>query len=162
MSNVPESTDSALDLAAFLPYRLSVIATKISTRLSRLYVERFGIAIPEWRIVAVLGQFNDVSADFVCMKTEMDKVTVSRAVSKLLAKRYVTRSFAHEDKRRSVLNLAAKGRQVYQQIVPLALGFERALTAGMGAPDMTRLETLLDKLNMTIDGLVEATEFPLR
>ena len=77
---------SALELGTFLPYRLSVLANRVSRELAALYGERFGIAIPEWRVIAVLGQHTDVSADFVCARTDMDRVTVSRAVARLLVK----------------------------------------------------------------------------
>jgi len=39
----------ALRLETFLPYRLSVLANEVSTRLASVYAERFGLTIPEWR-----------------------------------------------------------------------------------------------------------------
>lgn len=146
-----------LDLAGFLPYRLSVLANRISSQLAAVYAERFDIGIPEWRVIAVLGQFDGVSADFVCEKTQMDRVTVSRAVARLLKKRYITRRFRAEDRRRSRLSLAAAGRNTYAEIVPIARRYEAALRVGLDAASRQRLDALLDELQQRTDGLDPTT-----
>ncbi len=137
---------ASLELADFLPYRLSVLANRVSRELSGLYAERFGIAIPEWRVIAVLGQSEDVSADFVCAQTDMDKVTVSRAVARLIEKRYVRRRSLPEDRRCSMLNLTAAGRRIYAEIVPLARDYERGLLDALSAAERTALEHALGAL----------------
>lgn len=121
----------SLNLEAFLPYQLSVLANQISGQLARVYAERFRLTIPEWRVMAVLGQFPGVSAQEVGTRTEMDRVTVSRAVARLLAKRYVARNFSDQDRRRSELQLSARGQAVYAEVVPLARAYERALAAAL-------------------------------
>src|SRR3546814_16183839 len=72
-----------LTLERFLPYRLSVITNRISGALSRHYAARFGISIPEWRVIANLGRYPGLSANQVAERSAMDKVTVSRAVAGL-------------------------------------------------------------------------------
>ncbi len=137
---------ASLALAEFLPYRLSVLANRVSRELSGLYAERFGIAIPEWRVIAVLGQSEDVTADYVCAQTDMDKVTVSRAVARLIAKRYVRRRLLPEDRRCSMLNLTAAGRRVYADIVPLARDYERGLLDTLNHAERSALEQALTAL----------------
>ncbi|MGE3774934.1 MAG: MarR family winged helix-turn-helix transcriptional regulator [Gammaproteobacteria bacterium] len=142
------SPPDALALGAFLPYRLSVLASRVSRELSALYAERFGVAIPEWRVIAVLGQHEDVSADFVCAKTDMDKVTVSRAVARLLEKKLVLRRASTTDRRRSMLRLSSAGRRVYAEIVPLARGYERQLLDALGRDERAALERALVALEL--------------
>src|SRR5438445_5347964 len=72
-----------LELERFLPYRLSVLTNRISTAIARVYVRRFGLTVPEWRVMAVLGRFGEMPANAVCERTAMDKVRVSRAVARL-------------------------------------------------------------------------------
>ncbi len=139
-----------LDLSSFLPYRLSVLANRISAQLASAYGVRFGITIPEWRVMAVLGQFEGVSADFVCKKTEMDRVTVSRAVARLLRKHYIKRIFEASDRRRSRLDLAAAGRAVYSQIVPLAQRYETTLVCALDTPAIAELDCLIQKLQAQV------------
>ncbi len=147
----------ALRLESFLPYRLSVLANQVSTQLAAVYAERFDLTIPEWRVMAVLGEVSDVSADFVCDKTRMDRVTISRAVARLLDKRYILRRFRAEDRRRSSLTLSAGGRRVYQQIVPLARRYEDALSAGLSLEDRANLDHLLSLLQTRAGALGEET-----
>src|SRR5688500_7671037 len=82
----PRGPDHAvLALARFLPYRLSVRSNRISPAISGIYVDRFGLSITEWRVIAVLGRFPGLSANEVADRTAMDKVAVSRAVARLIA-----------------------------------------------------------------------------
>ena len=135
-----------LNLKEFLPYRLSVVTNRISASFARLYSEKFNLSIPEWRVMAVLGQQPGVSADEVCNETEMDKVPVSRAVSKLLDKGLLKRDFSGQDRRRSILHLSEAGYGMYAQIVPMALSYEAELKAALTAEEQSQLEALLDKL----------------
>ena len=136
-----------LNLEKFLPYRLSVVTNKISNALANLYSEKFDLTINEWRIMAVLGQYPCLSADEVCIKTEMDKVGVSRAVIKLLKKKYIKRKFFEKDRRRSILELSKSGYRVYDRIVPIAHEFERQLIQSLSRKDLKNLDTVLDHLN---------------
>ena len=54
-------------------------------------------------------------------RPKMDKVPVSRAVTKLLDKGLLKRDFSGDDRRRSILHLSEAGYGMYAQIVPLAL-----------------------------------------
>ena len=137
-----------LNLRQFLPYQLSIVTNRISASFARLYSEKFNLSIPEWRVMAVLGQQPGLSADEVCGETEMDKVPVSRAVSKLLGKGLLKRNFSGTDRRRSILCLSEAGYGMYAQIVPLALAYEAELKAALTAEERSQLERLLEKLLM--------------
>src|SRR5690606_39812927 len=98
-----------LELERFLPYRLSVISNHISQTIADAYAERFGIGITEWRVLAVLGRYPELSANGVAERTAMDKVAVSRAVARLLRTGLIEREVHGSDRRRSVLRLSAAG-----------------------------------------------------
>ena len=136
----------SLNLKEFLPYQLSIVTNRISASFARLYSEKFNLSIPEWRVMAVLGQQPGLSADEVCSETEMDKVPVSRAVSKLLNKGLLNRELSGRDRRRSVLHLSEAGYGMYAQIVPLALAYEVELKSALTGEEQAQLDVLLDKL----------------
>ncbi len=138
---------ATLDLQQFLPYRLSVLANRSSDALAREYSQRFGLGVTEWRVMAVLGRYRQLSANEVAQHTAMDKVAVSRAVARLLDAGRLTREFADDDRRRSVLRLSPAGRAVYRRIVPLALQFEDLILAGMSRRERALLFRLLDRLD---------------
>lgn len=145
-----------LDLNGFLPYRLSVVTNKVSRLMAELYASRFSLSIAEWRVMAVLGQQPGLSAEQVCRRTEMDKVTVSRAVAKLRDKALIERQVDSDDRRRSVLRLSHAGHGVYVQIVPLARDFEYRLRSGLSASESDSLDRLLSKLDDHIRDLGQA------
>lgn len=140
-------SDGSLILAEFLPYRLSVLANRISRDLSRLYASEFGLSINEWRILAILGVYPGLSADRVCHRSEMDKVTVSRTVSRLRKRNLLSRRTDTGDRRRSVLNLTPQGTEIYRRIVPLAQSYERALLERLSAKSRRGLDEILTELD---------------
>lgn len=135
-----------LALERFLPYRLSVLANVVSSNLARQYAERFGLSVSQWRVLAVLGRFPDLSAGEVAEKTAMDKVMVSRAVAGLLVDGRLQRRTDSGDRRRSVLRLSPEGWTVYERIVPLARAYEARLMAALPARDFQALDRAIDTL----------------
>ena len=135
-----------LDLEHFLPYRLSVLSNRISQAIATRYAQRFGIGVTEWRVVAVLGRYPDLSAREVAARTAMDKVAVSRALARLLERGFVERDTHGDDRRRSVLALSRSGKRIYDQIAPLALDLERRLLSRLDGDERAALDALLDKL----------------
>jgi DNA-binding MarR family transcriptional regulator len=144
---------AALHLEKFLPYRLSVVTNRISGALSRHYADRFGIGIPEWRVIANLGRTPGLTANEVVERSAMDKVTVSRAVAALEQKGLLTRERDSGDKRKSRLTLSGKGQTVYAEIAPLALGFERELLTALTVEEAAQLDRIIDRLNGKMDSL---------
>jgi DNA-binding MarR family transcriptional regulator len=139
-----------LDLERFLPYRLSVLSNRISDAVARAYRERFGLGVTEWRVMAVLGRYPGLSAGAVAQRTAMDKVAVSRAVARLLERGLLARDTHGDDRRRSVLTLSSTGRRVHDQVVPLALAYERELLAPLDPAERVALARLLSRLGSSL------------
>jgi DNA-binding MarR family transcriptional regulator len=136
----------ALALDAFLPYRLSVLSNRVSRAIARRYAEAFDLSIPEWRVIAVLGQRAGLTATEIAEATEMDKVAVSRAVAKLVSKRRVAARDDPKDARRQILSLSAQGVSVHARIAPMALDSEARLLAALSPKERAQLDALIDRL----------------
>lgn len=136
-----------LDLDRFLPYRLSVLSNRLSSAIAREYSQRFDLGVTEWRVMAILGRTPELSANQVAQRAAMDKVAVSRAVARLLASGRIERDFDEDDRRRSVLRLSEAGYAIYDDIVPLALDFERQVLGELPAQERALLFRLLDRLD---------------
>jgi DNA-binding MarR family transcriptional regulator len=139
-------SDDVLALERFVPYRLSVLTNTVSRALARVYQERFGLSIPQWRVMAVLGRFPSLSANEVADKTAMDKVTVSRAVAGMLADGVLEREPDSADRRRASLRLSRRGKAIYDELVPVARAYERRLLAALSADEQQALDRLMAKL----------------
>ena len=135
-----------LDLERFVPYQLSLLSNVVSQEIAEAYGERFGLAITEWRILAVLGRFPGMSAAGVAERSAMDKVAVSRAVARLLERGLLHRETHGDDRRRSVLELSEAGRKVYSEVAPLALSYERELLAPLSEDERLQFSRMLDRL----------------
>ena len=135
-----------LTLEEFMPYRLARLSSTVSTTIARAYDKEFGLSIPEWRVIAVLGRFPGLSAVEVAEQTFLDKVAVSRAVTKLIKNGRIDRQFADADRRRSILNLSEKGREVHDRVAKLALKFEDDLLDGVDEADIEQFNAVMDKL----------------
>jgi len=147
-----------LDLEHFLPYRLSVLSNRISQAIATRYAQRFGIGVTEWRVIAVLGRYPDLSAGEVAARTAMDKVAVSRALARLLERGFVERDTHGDDRRRSILALSRDGKRIYDEIAPLALDLERRLLSRLDAGERAALDALLDKLAGGVEHLADAPQ----
>ncbi len=135
-----------LILEEFLPYRLAVLSHTVSNKIANVYEERFQVSIPEWRVIAILGRFPGLSAVEVAQRTMLDKVAVSRAVTKLIKNGRLDREFADADRRRSILNLSEEGRRIHDEIAPLAMQFERDLLHGISEEDFERFNLVMERL----------------
>ena len=129
-----------------MPFRLSVLANRMTRAVAVVYMRRFHLSAPEWRTLAVLGRFGTMTANSVVERTAMDKVRVSRAVSRLLQLGHITRRTDPGDRRRAILDLTSSGLSVYRQIVPRALAVETEMLAALTDDERTAFEATISKL----------------
>jgi DNA-binding MarR family transcriptional regulator len=147
MRNSPaRRAETPLDLDRFMPYRLSVLSNRVSSAIAKEYSERFGLTVPEWRVMAVLGGAPDLSARDVAERTAMDKVQVSRALDSLTRARRVARTPDPRDGRIARLALTAKGRAIYDEVVPLALHLEEVFLSALKPEERRSFDALMAKL----------------
>ena len=135
-----------LTLDRFLPYRLSVASNAVSTRISFSYRKRFGLKIPEWRLIAILAAHESLTPQEIGQAGELDKITVSRAAAALIERGLVAQRRNPGDGRSHFLSLTRDGRALYLEIAPAALTMEAELLAGFSAEERKTLESLLRRI----------------
>lgn len=134
-------------LADFLPYLLSVTSNAVSDRIADEYRARFGLKIPEWRVMAVLGDAGAMTQRSLVGATRMDKVAVNRACKVMEARGLIARSPNDADGRSHHLELTEAGRTMHGAIMPIALDMERRLFSTFDAGERAMFKTLLARLN---------------
>jgi DNA-binding MarR family transcriptional regulator len=147
-SNAPADAPEILALERFVPFRLSVLANRLTRAVARVYSQRFRLSAPEWRTMAVLGRYGAMTANNVVERTAMDKVRVSRSVARLLSAGHITRQADPEDRRRAILDLTQNGRETYRQIVPLVLAVEAELLTGLDPEERALFDRVMVKLEV--------------
>jgi DNA-binding MarR family transcriptional regulator len=142
---VTNNAMAKLQLEQFLPYRLNRIASAVSQDFRSVYGPHHDLTIPEWRVLATLGQFEEISAKEIGQHSSMHKTKVSRAVRALEERRWLKRRESEEDRREEILSLTALGQKTYREIVPKALAFERHILDELG-PEAEVVLNALERL----------------
>jgi DNA-binding MarR family transcriptional regulator len=138
--------DAPLKLEEFLPYRLNVVASLVSQALSRVYAQRYGIGVPEWRVLVTLGQYGVMTGKAVGAHSHMHKTKVSRAVAMLEKRKLLSRRANRADMRESFLSLTPAGRTIYEDLAPIALEFALKLTESVNPGDRAAFDRALQQL----------------
>jgi DNA-binding MarR family transcriptional regulator len=150
-----DSDQSGGQLAGFLPYQLSVASNAVSSLIAERYRKRFGLKIPEWRVMAVLGDSGSMTQRGLTAATVMDKVAVNRAVKVLEERGLVGRVPNPGDGRSHLLELTGEGRAIHAEVMPLARGIERELLDGLAEGEEATLRRLLAGLRGRADQLAQ-------
>ena len=140
-------------LADFLPYQLSVTSNAVSGRIALEYRSRFGLKVPEWRVMAVLGDSGAMTQRQLTAFTLMDKVAVNRACKELEERGLASREPNAKDGRSHLLELTAAGRQMHGEIMPLALEMERRLFSNFTANEIEAFRALLVRIKEEVRDL---------
>ena len=146
-----------LRLEEFLPHRLNVLSSLVSQALTRVY-GRYGIGIPEWRVLVTLGENGVLTGKGVGAQTHMHKTKVSRAVAQLEERKFLTRRANRADLRESFLSLTPAGRAVYEELAPSALAFMDRLAEVVAIADRPAFDRAVKQLTKRSAELVAEAE----
>ena len=133
-------------LEEFLPFRLAVASESVARVIARNYLQRSGLAMPEWRLLAAVGRFSVLSPTAAGERTSMDKVKVSRAAASLVARGLLRQAQDPEDGRGRLLRLTRKGAAIYAGVKPMAQEIETLLAAGLTKAEWSVLHKALGRL----------------
>lgn len=121
------SDDPDFDLADFLPYLLNQAAEAASLGFQKIYRNDYGMLRTEWRVLFHLGRYGDMTATEIGARSSIHKTKISRAVSALEAKRFLSRAGSDSDRRSARLSLTAAGQAAYRNLVRQAADYDRSL-----------------------------------
>ncbi len=140
------STDDDFDLQDFLPYLLNQAADASSRGFQGYYKAKYGMLRTEWRVVFHLGRNGKLTAKEICERAQIHKTKVSRAVSALEAKRFLTRSEVRKDRRQEDLELTQSGTKAYLDLKVEAGRFDNSLVSKISKADRLVLRRCLRQI----------------
>jgi DNA-binding MarR family transcriptional regulator len=141
------------DARELMADRLATLSNLVNRGLARLYSVRFGLTVSDWRVLTVISRYPGVSSNAVCELAGMDKVRVSRAVSRLLESGRIERRSDKRDRRRARLYATEEGLDIHAEVVPVARAYEAKLMAELSDSEARLLEQLLGTLENAANGI---------
>lgn len=127
--------------------------SQILARRTRALNERlrpYGLDYPRWRVLAVLQEHSGATMGRLADLTSVDRTTLTRTLGLMERAGLVSRRERQSDRRSLAISLTAKGRRLFERILPLALSeTDRALT-GFSSEEIGALR---DRLKRMADNL---------
>lgn len=141
---MPKNDD--FDLTAFLPYLLNQAAEESSLAFTQLYKNKYGMLRTEWRVLFHLGAFGQMTATDIVTRAKIHKTKISRAVTKLVEKRFVTRERSEDDRRQEFLALTPLGTAAYLDLRSVAENYDAEMSAKFTDGEVRLLRMMLRRL----------------
>lgn len=135
-----------VDLPDFIPYLLNLAAEETSLEFKEYYKSKFGLLRTEWRVIFHLGTYGDMLAKDICSRGNLHKTKVSRAVSALEKRRFLTRTQLLSDRRHEVLHLTRQGVCAFEDLQSAAGIYSRKLADKFGDEELDMLRVLLKSM----------------
>ncbi len=142
------------ELTRFFPYRLAVLADRVSLAVSQVYADRYDLTRAEWRVVAALGTNGAMAAKDIGPYSTLDKMQVSRAVARLEASGYIVRDEDEADRRAKILRLTASGQALVRKLAPLVLAREDHILGALSSSERAALDGFMDAVLRRAEGLI--------
>lgn len=136
-----------IDLRDYFPFFLGTISNRWTTTSSRIYLDRFGIGIGEWRVLASIRSLEQASSQAIVNLIAMDPAAVSRSMAKLESGGFVEPVKGKFAGRTKPYTLTEAGIELHARISDLALQREDQLLSGLDAQEREGLLRLMRKVN---------------
>jgi DNA-binding MarR family transcriptional regulator len=141
----------ALDLTRFLPYRLAVISFRVGQEIATLYRARFRLQQQEWKVLSIIASYGSLRSTELTKHGTLDRVTVSRVLTRLERRRLVQRRPHPRDRRTYHVTLSERGWEMYREIAEAAKKKEAEILLALGESEQKALFRLLSKLDEYFD-----------
>lgn len=141
-----DNAEQQLELSQYFPYQLSTLDTAVSRSMSQLYSGRFNLNRQEWRVMAALGNNKAMTAKEIAINCNLEKMQVSRTVSRLKDSDLLLQQEDHDDRRYTRLSLTEKGKSIYRKLVPLLLAREAFILSALSEEEFHQLLNLMSKI----------------
>ena len=156
--NGPRQAGAVVNLDRYVPAYLTWIANKLSRGASQHYLGVFNVGIETWRCLVLLAVEKSISAQQISKVIGLDKASVSRCFKSMQAKKLITLGLDAADGRLRMATLTAKGRQLHDQMLGVALEREKVLLSVLTEQEQEILIGLLRRLHENLPAVETATQ----
>ena len=134
------------DMATFVPYKVSILATHFRQAIAELYKPALGITEGEWKVLVTIAHHGPLASSNIGTHMTLDRMAVSRALSRLIDLGLVRRRPHASDQRISMVWLTASGERSFDTLAREAAALERKALRHFSSTEKTQLLRLIGKL----------------
>jgi DNA-binding MarR family transcriptional regulator len=127
-------------------FRVYALASSLFKGATQYYTPRFGVGLPEMRVLSNLDSEGPLAAYQIIALTVMDKGLVSRVLVALRRRRLVTSSAPRTDPRRRTWELTRGGQELVNRLRPEWQRREAMIQACLSETERGMLLGLLERL----------------
>jgi DNA-binding MarR family transcriptional regulator len=139
-----------LDLGGFLPYRLSMLAQRLSREIEERQRRLHKLAMKDWKVMQIMAVHGELlPADIRRMGTQ-NKAQISRALKCLLDRGLVAKHPHAGDSRTFGVSFTEAGWSMYEAMVPRMRARHDKILSGLSAAEARELRRLLDRLEESL------------
>lgn len=139
------------NLSDFLPYKLAVLAERVSRRLAVEYDRLYGLTVAEWRVMVHVQRTGKASVRDIHDFANLDKARISRAVHRLEGDGLVKKCASEGDGRLVDITLTGKGRRALSEIIPAVTRVETGLLQALSDKEAQQLSDIIETLHAVLD-----------
>jgi DNA-binding MarR family transcriptional regulator len=143
-----------------ISYRCLFIATRITRHLAPIWQAEYGLSATSWRVMAVIGRFQPISAKEVAARTSTDAFFMTRAIDRLVEQDYVERGVDASDRRKLSLALTTRGKTVHREIENMINKVEAELLSGLDTQQRKQILEALSLLQARVEELGTGQKLP--
>jgi DNA-binding MarR family transcriptional regulator len=127
-------------------YRVYALASSLSKGAMRFYLAKFGLALPEMRLLSTLGSRRRLSSLELVKLTAMDKGLVSRVLNGLVERGWVEQVPSAIGSNRRIWKLTKTGAALVARLQPVWRERENRLQSDLTPRERKLLLRLLERL----------------
>ena len=147
-----------LTINQFVTARVNAVAKALNRSSARLYLSRFDLTVPEWRILANIEQREPCAARDLIEHISMDKALISRTIKRLQQRGFLEVRANPADRRTSTIALTREGIAMYRKLLPSARRRQAKLIESLTKEERQVLWRALSKLQWTAETLSRIEE----
>ena len=130
------------ELDHHLPYLMNRAGNLVIQMFSR-DLAPLGLTVPMWRTLAVLAKHGELRLTDLATLTSIEISTLSRIIGTMSRRKFVTRGIPNANRREVSIAITETGKGALAVAVPIALDYERELTAGVDLEDVEASKRML-------------------
>ena len=133
--------------------KIMKLSSRLNATYAKIYVPRYGIGVPEWRLMAVIGHMGPMPLIRIAEHASIDRGTITKAAERLRLQGVVRIDNDKHDNRKRIASLTPLGEKLHDKIAKIASARHDRLLDFISKEEHEEILGMLDKLDDALEKL---------